>query len=286
MSSGGGTSGGGSSGPGGSGPGSSGPGGTGPGGTGPGGTGPGSNPSSNCVLFGTQVRLDDGREIPIEDLKPGDTVWSLQVAGLEVDVPYRAQYEWVSQDGLQGSTRVPARVTSVLLGEHVGYIIINGQIKATPEHPFLIRRGDEWGFASAELIKPGDYLIDEAFSEKLVASVEFKDELARTVALTIPGTNTLLAAGMWVHHDLPSTSQSSGSVSGSVSGSASGPGSGSEASGSGSGSTSGTSSSKSTSGSKSSGSSSFSTSGSTSGTGSGTARTSLTLSGGTGTYSL
>lgn len=263
ISSGGGSSGGGSSGggtgsggtgpggtgPGGTGPGGTGPGGTGPGGTGPGGTGPGSS-GGNCLLFGTLVRLADGRVTPIENLKPGDLVASIRVPGLEVDVPYRAQYNWLSHHGLDDADRVPARVASITLGEHQGFVVINRRIKATPEHPILIRRGDEWGFASAEFVQPGDRLVDEQFNEEPVERVDRVEAPTRTVAIHIPGTNTLLAEGVWVHNDLPATAASSGSGSG-ISASASGSESGSS---SGSGSSG-----------KTSGSSSFSSSGSSSG---------------------
>lgn len=40
------------------------------------------------------------------------------------------------------------------LGEHDGFFLINGGIKATFEHPFLIRRDHEgheaWGFCAAK----------------------------------------------------------------------------------------------------------------------------------------
>jgi hypothetical protein len=240
------------------------------------------------------VRLQDGRLTPIENLKPGDRVASIQVPGLEVDVPYRAQYNWLSHHGLHGATPVAARVSSIRLGEHHGFMVINRRLKATPEHPFMIRRGDEWGFASAEFVQPGDYLIDEHMNEEEVESVVRIDAPTRTVAIHIPGTNTLLAEGVWVHNDMPATAQSSGSGSAS-SGSGSGSGSWS-ASGSGSGSmsasSSGSSSSGSSSGSKSSGSSSFSTSGSmsgsssSSGSGSGSVSGSSSSGGGTGTFSI
>jgi hypothetical protein len=187
---------------------------------------------------------------PIENLKPGDLVASVRVPGLEVDVPYRAQYNWLSHHGLHGAEHTEARVASVTLGEHQGFVVINRRIKATPEHPILIRRGDEWGFASAEFIQPGDRLVDDQFNEEPVERVDRVEAPTRTVAIHIPGTNTLLAEGVWVHNDLPATAASSGSGSG-ISASASGSGLGSS---SGSGSSG-----------KSSGSSSFSSSGSSSG---------------------
>jgi hypothetical protein len=196
---------------------------------------------------------------PIENLKPGDLVASVRVPSLEVDVPYRAQYNWLSHHGLHGAERTEARVASVTLGEHQGFVVINRRIKATPEHPILIRRGDEWGFASAERVQPGDRLVDDQFNEEPVERVDRVEAPTRTVAIHIPGTNTLLAEGVWVHNDLPATAASSGSGSGisaSVSGSGSGSSSGSASSG------------------KSSGSSSFSSSGSSSGSASASASSS------------
>jgi hypothetical protein len=170
---------------------------------------------------------------------------------------------------MRGTIPTVGRVASVKLGEHTGFVVINRRIKGTPEHPFLMRRGDEWGFSSAEFLKRGDYLIGERLAEELVETVERIDATTRTVAIHIPGTNTFSAEGVWVHNDMPATAHSSGS--------------GSSSSGSGSGSGSGSSSSSgSSSGSKSSGSS-MSSSGSGSGSGSGS---SSSGSGGTGTYSI
>lgn len=179
------------------------------------------------------MRLGDGRVTPIENLKPGDSVASIRVPGLEVDVPYRAQYQWLSHRGMRGTIPTVARVASVKLGEHQGFVVINRRIKATPEHPFLMRRGDEWGFSSAELLKPGDYLIGERLAEELVENVDRIDAPTRTVAIHIPGTNTFSAEGVWVHNDMPATAHSSGSGA-SSSGSGSGSGSGSSSSSSGS----------------------------------------------------
>ncbi len=184
-------------------------------------------------------------------------------------MPYRAQYQWLSHRGMRGTIPTVGRVASVKLGEHTGFVVINRRIKATPEHPFLMRRGDDWGFSSAEFIKKGDYLIGERLAEELVETVDRIEAPTRTVAIHIPGTNTFSAEGVWVHNDMPATAHSSGS--------------GSSSSGSGSGSGSGSSSSSgSSSGSGKSSGSSMSTSGSGSGSGSG----SSSSGGGTGTFSI
>jgi hypothetical protein len=90
------------------------------------------------LLYGTLVTMADGRRVPIELLTPGDMVASLVVPGLKTDVPFRAQYEWMSTWGIGGATVRDARVAEIRIGEHDGFSAINGRIKATFEHPFLL----------------------------------------------------------------------------------------------------------------------------------------------------
>jgi hypothetical protein len=198
--------------------------------------------------------MADGRRVPIESLKPGDVVRSLLLPGLETDVPFRAQYEWLSSWGLEGTTLRDARVSEVRFGEHDGFFLINRRIKATFEHPFLVRRDEAWGFCSAELLEVGDFLmtlVDGQVDEERIESLERVDGIVRTVAIRVPGTNTYLADGVWTHNDADLKGSSAGpGISNSGPGiSNSGSGTGPSISGSAS------SSSSSSSGSKSSGSS-------------------------------
>lgn len=160
--------------------------------------------------------MADGRRVPIESLVPGDMVRSLSMPGLQIDVPFQAQYEWHSTWGLDGMTLREARVAVVRLGEHDGFYLINRRIKATFEHPFLVRRDEEWGFCSAELLKVGDYLItlvDDEIAEERIDDHERIDGIVRTVAIHIPGTNTYLADGVWTHNDAPTLTSSGSSIS-------------------------------------------------------------------------
>jgi len=215
--------------------------------------------------------MADGRRVPIESLAPGDMVRSLSVPGLQVDVPFRAQYEWLSTWGLEGMTLREARVAEVRFGEHDGFFLVNRRIKATFEHPFLVRRVDEWGFCSAELLKVGDLLItliDGEIAEERIDELERIEGTVRTVAIHVPGTNTYLADGVWTHNDAKGSLGGSGSFAASSSPSGAAPESSNTGPGiSNSGGTgpsvseSGVSSSGSSSGSKSSGSSFSSSSG-------------------------
>jgi len=164
--------------------------------------------------------MADGRRVPIEALQPGDVVASIQIPGLVVDVDYRAQYDWLSTWGLDGVVRRAQPVGSVRLGTHDGFVVLNGRVNCTPEHPILVRRDDQWGFVSAEFVEVGDALFLDGLGEDIVATVELIAGRVRTVAIHVPTTNTLLVDGVWAHNDislsaLSSTSTSSSSSSGS-----------------------------------------------------------------------
>ena len=189
--------------------------------------------------------MADGRRVTIESLAPGDMVRSLSVPGLQIDAPFQAQYEWHSTWGLDGMTLREARVAVVRHGEHDGFYLINRRVKATFEHPFLVRRDDEWGFCSAELLQVGDQLItlvDGEIAEERIDELERIDGIVRTVAIHVPGTNTYLADGVWTHNDAPSSSSRSGPGISNQTGSGTGPSiSGSPSSSSSSGKSSGSS---------------------------------------------
>ena len=157
--------------------------------------------------------MADGRRVPIESLAPGDMVRSVALPGLKADDPIRVQYEWLSTWGLEGATVREGRVAEVRIGEHDGFYLINRRIKATFEHPFLVRRDEEWGFCSAEMLKVGDFmitLVDGQLGEERIDSLEQIAGIVHTVAIHVPGTNTYLADGVWTHNDAKSSEGASG----------------------------------------------------------------------------
>jgi hypothetical protein len=154
--------------------------------------------------------MADGSLRSIEQLEPGDVVASIDLPGLARDADYRAQYDWSSTGNVTNAGSRAAAIARVVHGKHDGFYLINARIKATFEHPFLVRRGDETGFCSTELLRVGDRLIREDLSEERVESVERIDGRVATVSLYVPGTNTHLADGVWVHNDLAAGTGSSG----------------------------------------------------------------------------
>ncbi len=164
---------------------------------------------------------------------------SLSIPGLKPDADWQAQYDWRSESGLDGTQSIPAPVGQITLGTHDGFYVINRRLKLTFEHPMLIRRADEWGFCSAELLNIGDRLIDADLNEEPITALERIDTQVRTASIHIPRTNTYLAEGIWTHNDMAKGSIASSSGGSSGGGSGSGSGSGGKSSGSSFGSSSG-----------------------------------------------
>jgi hypothetical protein len=136
---------------------------------------------------GTPVRAGLGPDRADRALKPGDRVAALDVAGLDRDVPWRAQYQWLRQRAEAVLTPVTGSVASVKVGTHDGFITINGRLRLTPEHPVLLKRGDEVGFVSAEFVLVGDYLVRHDLSEERV-------ETARARAIASPRSRCMCPA--------------------------------------------------------------------------------------------
>lgn len=189
-------------------------------GGGSGGSSGGGGGGGNCFLYGTLVRLADGRLVPIERLKPGNEVASLDVPGLARDADWQAQYQW-RVTGAATPRPCTSRIANVRRGAHDGFYLINGRVKATFEHPFLIRRDGETGFCSAVLLRVGDHLVRHDLADERIVSIERIERTVRTVALHVAGTNVYLADGVWVHNDAASSGSGGGSSSGGGAGSSS-----------------------------------------------------------------
>lgn len=145
---------------------------------------------------------------------------SVHLPDLEADVDGSPQYAWLSDEPLSKSMVTTAAVATVSHGEHDGFYVINRRIRATFEHPFLVRRGDQFGFCSAELLRIGDRLVLHDLQEEPIESIQRCHGIVATVSLHVPGTNTYLAGVAWVHNAAPSAgvgSSSSSSSSGAAS---------------------------------------------------------------------
>lgn len=109
-------------------------------------------PCGHCFPAGTLITMVDGSKVPIESIKPVDMNLSVHFS-----------------DG--GNNLVSGNVKEVFTREYEGDLIVieleDGRtVKATPEHPFLLRDGTE--VLAKDLTGEEDLVIEEEFTHCLV----------------------------------------------------------------------------------------------------------------------
>jgi hypothetical protein len=130
-----------------------------------------------CFLSGTIVDTPEGG-IPIEDIEIGDIVVG-----------------WDEEAGKLTDSRVLQIFGSVQLS----YVVINGSIKVTDDHPF--RLAGRW--VTAAELQPDDELIDIDGNPIVVTQIERVDRGVRVYNIEVDGTHTFYANGVLVHNKIP-----------------------------------------------------------------------------------
>ncbi|NTW22615.1 hypothetical protein HGA34_03710 [Candidatus Falkowbacteria bacterium] len=130
-----------------------------------------------CFVAGTEINLADGTKKKIEELRVGD-----EVSTFEKD-------------------NSPTRAKSVIQGisSHLvdGYLVINGQLKVTPEHKIMV--SGEWKMAGAARV--GDLLAnDQGESEKISEIRYVGSRNARVYNIIVGRYHTYFAQGYYVHN--------------------------------------------------------------------------------------
>ena len=136
-------------------------------------------PPGGCFLAGTKVNMADGSVKNIEDVKTGDLV--------------------ASYDETTGHNKVSKIAETFVHDNNTEYLIINNQLKVTPNHPMWIN--GEW--QRADSARAGDKLRHINGSYVLVDSIEKVEEQVQVYNLEVEGTNTYYADGILVHNKIP-----------------------------------------------------------------------------------
>lgn len=130
-----------------------------------------------CFTGDMPVLMADGSTKPIKDIKVGDRV--------------------LTRTSLTNSELVSGRVTGTHGTEVAGYLIINGDLRVTPNH--LLRVGNEWREAGS--IQRGEMLVDQSGHGVPVRSIEWQLGKTQVYNLTIDQYHTFFVGGVWVHND-------------------------------------------------------------------------------------
>jgi len=129
-----------------------------------------------CFAAGTKILIAPGKTKNIEEVKIGDTI--------------------LTRKGETDPRVVQAKVKGTHKSEVSGYLIINENLKVTPNHRLWVN--NSWQEAGS--ITPGDTLIDFNDRRIVVSSIEWQQGKFTVYNLEVEKYRTYFAGGAWVHN--------------------------------------------------------------------------------------
>ena len=131
-------------------------------------------PPPGCFIAGTLIQLPSGIK-SIEDIKVGDVVTSFD---------------------LKTNSIKESNVTRLTVHDDFSYMIINGIIKTTSNHPFY----SDGNWIEAGNLSVGDKILHVDGLEHTIETIELSDELATVYNFEVEGTHNYFAEGYLVHN--------------------------------------------------------------------------------------
>lgn len=129
-----------------------------------------------CFDGDTLILMADGTSRPIDQVKVGDYI--------------------LTKENDLSSKLVAAKVTSTKQAQESGYLVINNQLKVTPDHKLWVNKS----WMEAALIKVGDSLTDSQNQQIKVNSLEWVRGKFTVYNLTVDKYNTFFAQNFYVHN--------------------------------------------------------------------------------------
>ena len=134
----------------------------------------GGNGGGGCFIAGTLIQLPSGIK-SIEDIKVGDVVTSFD---------------------LKTNSIKESNVTRLTVHDDFSYMIINGIIKTTSNHPFY----SDGNWTEAGNLSVGDKILHVDGLEHTIETIELSDESATVYNFEVEGTHNYFAEGYLVHN--------------------------------------------------------------------------------------
>jgi len=133
-----------------------------------------------CFVGGTLVATKEGFK-PIEDVKPGDQVWSFDEESAEFS--------------LQPVLQVFKRLTDATISLKVGGVMV----ECTPEHPFWV---ESRGWTGASSLEAGDHILALSDETQIVGSVIYRQANAAVYNFEVRHSHSycVSTAGLVVHN--------------------------------------------------------------------------------------
>ena len=132
-------------------------------------------PPQECFLAGTLITMADGSKKPIEEIKIGDIVLAFD--------DETNQFK-------------PDKVSKTFEHASQGYLIINGHLKVTANHPVL--SNGQW--VEVGSLKTGDQLLNEKGALEAISTIEKRGEEITTYDIEVNPYHSFIAEGYVVHN--------------------------------------------------------------------------------------
>lgn len=129
-----------------------------------------------CFLAGTEILMADGSKKRIEEIAVGDQV-------LTFSDPLSQAFD-------------TGRVGEVWRHAVGHYLVINNELKVTPEHQMYSNNR----FVDAGLLSIGDWLLNSRGEKIVIKSIQKKDEPVLVFNFRVDPQHTYFAGGFWVHN--------------------------------------------------------------------------------------
>lgn len=155
---------------------------------------------SACLIAGTLITLADKTKIPVELLKVGDMLKSVQIDTLEDTNDASELVKWNTE--ILTETETTSKVVEISKEEVPFSVSFNeGMLTGSSRHIHLVKRENVWRFLRFGEIKIGDVFRDENKNEVEIVKVDFtiKPTTVYRVVLEVP-SHTFYANGLLTHN--------------------------------------------------------------------------------------
>lgn len=172
-----------------------------------------------CLLFGTQIEMEDGSMVNVEDLNVGDVIKAWVPAGLPDETldSESDQLEWrfYHSEILSGSIQ-NVTVSDITFNFAEGYFSLNdGLINATDTHPLYVWDSEieKYKFKNISDIMLGDKLVMKDETEVEVTNITLVREDVEIVTVNVENADVYISNG-FISHNKGTTTQPSIPASG------------------------------------------------------------------------
>lgn len=152
-----------------------------------------------CLLHGMTVTMADGSTKLIQDVQVGDVLLSYDIDSLPLASDDPAILNSWSSLSLTGSPST-ATVVSIKPVISTSYVVINHNIKTSPEHMHLVKTGPTWHFKRADEVVSGDVFMTEAGVEQTITDVYAVNNPETVYKMDVENLDVFYANGVLTHN--------------------------------------------------------------------------------------